>query len=531
MDLKLFRIGAFWLSISDTFHNISPIGMRAVSTWSFTFVILAIPFALLAQPKESNIGRMFAKEETLEASGTIVDTIFIAGSEHTKRFVIRQEFPFQEGDTLTMEALTIAQQLTYNLQLFNLVNVSAKRFTPFAPVQIASSDAILMQVHELGQSKADELGRPYTLVFIEVYERWFVFPQPIFDLRGVSLTQWLKKPTMSNVNAGVAVFHTNLTGYKDRLTMSFGVGFDPFFRLSYFTPYLWSETRIGLGTSLVWRDLNNLALDQRTGDVARFIQRTFSGSISISDRLSTYDFISASFGYTTLRVNEETKQAQPSATVSPDGEDLFPTFSFAYTHSRLDFNQCPTDGIYLSTRFVKIGLPNNQNKIDLTRASLDFRLYRKIIGNLSLGFYNLTVLSLNQPVPNHQRLFFGYDILLRGYTDRILEGDNLQLNTVELRYPIVPLQAVKLEFIPFERFQIFQYGMFLTAFLDAGNVWYNTRSTGFGLRQVQYDFSRNKYGYGVGVVFVGGYEATARLDFAFNQQGRFQIVIENEISF
>jgi outer membrane protein assembly factor BamA len=112
-----------------------------------------------------------------------------------------------------------------------------------------------------------------------------------------------------------------------------------------------------------------------------------------------------------------------------------------------------------------------------------------------------------------------------------LEGDNLQLNTIELRYPIIPLQAVKFDFIPFERFQIFQYGMFLTAFLDAGNVWYNSRSTGFGLRQVQYDFNKNKYGYGVGIVMVGGYEATARLDFAFNQQGRFQIVIENEISF
>ncbi len=499
--------------------------------WIFTFAILTYPFSLFAQPSESKIGRMFAKEETLDACGTVVDTIFIAGNEHTKRFVIRQEFPFEEGDTLTMEALTIAQQLTYNLQLFNLVNVSAKRFTPFSPVQIASSDTILMQVHELGQSKADELGRPYTLVFVEVYERWFIFPQPIFDLRGISLTQWFKNPAMSNVNAGIAVFHTNLTGYKDRLTMSFGVGFDPFFRLSYFTPYLWSETRIGLGTSLIWRDLNNLALDTRTGQVARFIQRTFSASVSISDRLSTFDFIGASVGYTTLRVNEESKQAQPSSTVSPDGVDIFPTISFTYTHSRLDFNQCPTDGLYFSTRLTKVGLPNSQNKIDITRALLDFRIYRKILGNLSLGFYNLSILSLNQPVPNHQRLFFGYDILLRGYTDRILEGDNLQLNTLELRYPIVPLQAVKFDFIPFKRFQIFQYGMFLTAFLDAGNVWYNSRSVGFGLRQVHYDFSKNKYGYGFGIVMVGGYEATARLDFAFNQQGRFQIVIENEISF
>lgn len=499
--------------------------------WIFTFVILTYPFSLFAQLSESKIGRMFAKEETFDACGTLVDTIFIAGNEHTKPFVIRQEFPFGEGDTLTIQSLTIAQQLTYNLQLFNLVNVSAKRFMPFAPVQIASSDTILMQVHELGQSKADELGRPYTLVFVEVYERWFVFPQPIFDLRGISLTQWFKKPTMSNVNAGIAVFHTNLTGYKDRLTMSFGVGFDPFFRLSYFTPYLWSETRIGLGTSLLWRDLNNLALDTRTGQVARFIQRTFSASVSISDRLSTFDFIGASVGYTTLRVNDADKQLQPSATVSPDGVDIFPTISLTYTHSRLDFNQCPTDGLYFSTRLTKVGLPNSQNKINITRTLLDFRIYRKILGNLSLGFYNLSVLSLNQPVPNHQRLFFGYDILLRGYTDRILEGDNLQLNTVELRYPVIPLQAVKFDFIPFERFQIFQYGMFLTAFLDAGNVWYNSRSIGFGQRQMHYDFSKNKYGYGFGVVMVGGYEATARFDFAFNQQGRFQIVIENEISF
>ncbi len=505
--------------------------MRVFSKWFFAFAILTVPLALFAQPKESNIGRMFAKEETLDACGAIVDTIFIAGNAHTKQFVIRQEFPFREGDTLTMQGLTIGQQLTYNLQLFNLVNVSAKRFTPFAPVQIVSTDTVLMYVHELGQSKADELGRPYTLVFVEVYERWFIFPQPIFDLRGTSLTQWFKNPTIANVNAGIAVFHKNVTGYKDRLTLSFGVGFDPFLRLSYFTPYLWSETQIGLGISLLWRDLNNLALDTRTGKVPRFIQRTLSGAISISDRLSTFDFINGSIGYTTLRVDDETKRSQPSATVSPDGVDVFPTISFTYTYSRLDLNQCPTDGLFLSTRLTKIGLPNSNNKIDITRARIDFRIYRKILGELSLGFYNLSILSLNQPVPNHQRLFFGYDILLRGYTDQILEGDNLQLNTFELRYPIIPLQAIKFEFIPFERFQIFQYALFLTAFLDAGNVWYNSRSVGFGQRQLHYDFRNNKYGYGFGFVFVGGYEATARLDFAFNQQGRLQIVIENEISF
>ncbi|MCS6989790.1 MAG: hypothetical protein NZM06_09780 [Chloroherpetonaceae bacterium] len=493
--------------------------------------LLAIPLPLFAQLKESNIGRMFAKEETLEACGSIVDTILIVGNGHTKPFVIRQEFPFQEGDTLTLQNLTIAQQLTYNLQLFNLVNVSAKRFAPFSPVKIVSSDTILTWVYEVGQSKADELGRPYTLVFVEVYERWFIFPQPIFDLRGVSLTQWFKKPTIANVNAGIAVFHTNLTGYKDRLTLSFGAGFDPFFRLSYFTPYLWSETRLGLGMSLLWRDLNNLALDGRVGKVARYVQRTFSASISASERLSTFDFVSGSVGYTSLRVSQDVKQTYPSATVSPDGVDVFPTFSVAYAHSRLDFNQCATDGIYFSIRLVKVGLPNRSNRIDITRGQLDFRVYRKILGDLSLGFYNLSVLALNAPVPNHQRIFFGYDILLRGYTDRILEGDNLQLNSIELRYPAIPLRAAKLDFIPFERFQIFQYGLFVTAFLDAGNVWHNPRSQVFGLRQTHYDFRKNKYGYGFGLVFVGGYEATARLDFAFNQQGKFQIVIENDVSF
>lgn len=495
------------------------------------WVCVAVPLQLRAQLKESNIGRMFSKEETLDACGSRVDTILIVGNAHTKPFVIRQEFPFQEGDTLTLQNLTIAQQLTYNLQLFNLVNVSAKRFAPFSPAQIVSSDTVLTWVYEVGQSKADELGRPYTLVFVEVYERWFIFPQPIFDLRGVSLTQWFKKPTIANVNAGIAVFHTNLTGYKDRLTLSVGAGFDPFLRLSYFTPYLWSETRLGLGISLLRRDLNNLAIDGRTGNVARYVQRTLGATISVSERLSTFDFISGSLGYTSLRVSPEIKQAQPGATVSPGGVDAFPSLSLGYTHSRLDFNQCATDGIYFSVRLIKIGLPNRREQIDLSRGQFDFRIYRKIWGDLALGFYNLSVLTLNAPVPNHQRLFFGYDILLRGYTDRILEGDNLQLNSLELRYPAIPLQAAKLDFIPFEKFQIFQYGLFVTAFLDAGNVWHNSRSQVFGLRQTHYDFRKNKYGYGVGLVFVGGYEATARLDFAFNQQGRLQIVIENDISF
>lgn len=497
------------------------------------FVFFSSP---LYADSERRYGFFFSLAETEAACGTIIDRIIITGNYITKPFVMRQEMPFSEGDTLTMEGLQTAQQLIYNLQLFNVVFVSAKRFLPDeppAPIEIEDEyDSLFAAFVHQCYEEAHARQSPMTVVLVSVHERWYLFPQPRFDLRGVSLANWIRNPTISNLNVGIITTHQNLTGLNDPFSVAFGVGFDPYIRISYYTPYLFGTSRTGAGFALTWRDLNNLAYDTKTETIPRYIQKTFTVSGALSQRLSPFAFFNVNFGFSRVSVFEDTKQAYPSATVAENGQDDYPWLHLNYIYSQLDLNQCPTKGWFISLNFFQLGLPTWRDKMNITRGIFDIRFYEKIWGELSLGLRNYTAISLNAPVPNHERLFFGYTrVVVRGYTREVFEGDNLQLNTVELRYPLVPLRTMRFDFVPIEQFKVMQWALYATVFFDAGNIWYNARTQFFGDRPTRFEWQNTQYGYGAGLVLVGGYRMAARVDFAWNQRGMLDIIFENIVSF
>ncbi|KER09833.1 MAG: hypothetical protein HY22_08565 [[Candidatus Thermochlorobacteriaceae] bacterium GBChlB] len=487
---------------------------------------------------ETRYAYSFSPVETEKAVGTTIDKIIIIGNYTTRAFVLLQEIPFVEGDTLTLAELQTAQEQIYNLQLFNLVLVSAKRFDPQDTAALAQAtalpeqDSTFAKLIRAGVGAADASGRAQTVVLVSVHERWYLFPQPRFDLRGVSLTEWLRRPTIANVNFGTIISHQNLSGLSDPLSFSAGVGFDPYIQVSYYTPYLLGTSRTGFGGSLTLRDLNNLAYDTRTNTVPRYTQKTFTAAIFFGQRISTFDFLNLTIGYSRISVFDDTFAEQPTATVSGDGRDYFPFLLLNYTYNRVDFNQCPTKGFYLSATLLQNGTPFEANKINVTRAIIDLRWYRKLIGELSIGLRNWSVLTLDSPVPNHLRSFLGYSRLaVRGYTNTIFEGDNVQLNTAELRYPIIPDQTLTFDFMPFEQFKVLKWALYMTAFFDAGTTWYNPRTKLLSERSRRFTLENVNFGYGAGFVLVGGYRLAARVDFAVSDRGKFEIIFDNTVSF
>ncbi|PIO49164.1 MAG: hypothetical protein CMR00_00295 [[Chlorobium] sp. 445] len=344
--------------------------------------------ALDEDKPDRRYGFAFSLKETEEACGTIVDKIIITGNYTTKPFVMRQELPFAEGDTLRMQDLQTAQQLIYNLQLFNVVFVSAKRFMPDQlpePISINDEqDSLFAAFSQQCYEEAHARQAPLTVVLISVHERWYLFPQPRFDLRGMSLANWIRNPTIANLNIGVITTHQNLTGLSDPFSFAFGVGFDPYIRLSYYTPYLLGTSRTGAGFALTWRDLNNLAYDTKTDVIPRYIQKTFIISGAISQRLSPFAFLNINFGFNRVSVFEDIKAAYPSATVAADGRDYYPWLHLNYIYSQVDLNQCPTKGWFLSLNLYQMGLPTWTDKINITRGIFDIRFYEKSLANCHL---------------------------------------------------------------------------------------------------------------------------------------------------
>jgi len=471
----------------------------------------------------------FSRSDTRKAVGQTIDTVLISGNFVTRDMVIRSELLFATGDTLTANIISKSQRQVFNLQLFNSVVISAKTFVPFESSSISAPQEQPCRLH--GQQMANQLNRNYTVLLITVFERWYLFPVPKVDLRGISITRWVKNPTISNFNIGMSLQHRNFSGFGDLLSASFGLGYDPFVGISYTTPYFFGSNRTGFGVSMEYRESNNIADGDTAGIVPNYAQKNVGAGFSISQRLSAFQFIGAGIAYKSIRVSKENRQLYPMSMISASGRDEYVRLSAFYRYRQIDFVQFPMDGFLFSLTFEQNGLPWESKKMHYFLGSLDLRIYQKLVGDLAFAFRNYSILTTNQPIPNHKRRYIGLGTQIRGYTNETFNGDNLQFNSFELRYPVLSMRTVRLKFISIEQFSIVQYGLFLTAFIDAGTIWYNTKSPGPSERQNRFNFGHYKYGYGVGMIFIGGYRFTSRMDLSFNDNGNFELVFEKSVSF
>jgi outer membrane protein assembly factor BamA len=472
--------------------------------------------------------RHFSNLHTLQALNSVIDTVIFQGNKVTRNEVLSREILFKSTDTLTVNKIKQSQSELFNLLLFNKVKISARRFRPNDSIQKSKG---LNDYLSTGQKHADQLNRSYTIVLVTVYERWYFVPIPIFDLRGTSFTQWIRNPGLSNLNFGLMLQDQNFTGHGDLLSASFGLGFDPFVGLSYSTPYVFGSDKYGLGVAAEYRELRNTAEGAEAFEAPEYNQINRSVAFSASQRFSAFDMIGLYGQFTSITVEQEIRDRYPFSTIAEDGAERFITLSAYYTYQRLDYILFPLSGFFFSAKLSKVGFPGGGQNLDFSRAAFDFRIYEPLSDNFSVAWRSFSVLSSNQPVPNHQRLFLGFGTKLRGYTGQIFNGDNLQLNSLELRAPIIRLNTIKLDFIPIEQLSIIQYGLFMSIFLDAATIWYNPSSPGPEDRLSRFDFSNYKFGYGAGLVFIGGFQWTSRVDFAFSDQGDFEIIFEKKVSF
>jgi outer membrane protein assembly factor BamA len=122
----------------------------------------------------------------------------------------------------------------------------------------------------------------------------------------------------------------------------------------------------------------------------------------------------------------------------------------------------------------------------------------------------------------YRKAYFGYDERIRGYFKTVLEGESLLGSSAELRIPILKPRYYTLpfEFVP--QFSVLRYGLSLGVFADAGTIWN---------RDQQFFHQRWYTGYGVGLHFLLPYSLILRTEYALNNAGRGEFVLDVGTSF
>jgi outer membrane protein assembly factor BamA len=404
-----------------------------------------------------------------------ITKISISGNRRTKAKTILREMKTQVGDTLDLATLQADQQRIFNLGLFNRVEV-------------------------------DSLQRPDGVhVLIGVTERLYFFPYPIL---------FLNERDWNKVSYGAGLVHTNFRGRREVMAISGWAGYNPAIAINYSNPWLLGSAQLLTGLSFSAQRVRSRSLDSTLHDVD---ERRIGGAWSIGRRFGLFTYLSAIFGYTDLQYDPPV----PGKTLNPSGHDQLPSVGLAFTYDTRDLYEYPRSGVRVQLWARRTGF--NSEYIHYLRYGADLRGYKKVYRGLSLGGRIMTDFSQSD-IPIYDRVFLGYANRVRGHFYRKDEGENLALANVELRFPILPWRYFSISNVPMfgPYMQNMKFGISAGIFADIGQVWYQGQSP---------DFATSRRGFGAGLHIHLPYINLLRLEWAFNEDGKGEGIIDWNVSF
>ncbi len=402
----------------------------------------------------------------------IADTVIVAGNEKTKTYVILDEMSMKAGSRVTADAIEYDRNRIYSLGLFTSVEILY-----------------------------DSLGTTRFL-YVEVKERWYIIPVPILGFRDGDP----HKPFY-----GGGLLHTNFRGRNQKLYGSVIFGFDPALSLSFVDPMFDREHNLSFGTSLSMGTVRNRSLIESalTGD---FDERHFDVNIAVGERFTLFETAGINFGVHNVRVSSY----RPGRTASADGQDLYLYCAAAYTFDSRDLREYAMRGTMVSLSVTKNGL--GEADVDFSRIDVDARRYTPLAEDLSLAARIHGSMVSGTVVPTYAREYFGTHERIRGYYNTVREGENLAGGTLELRYMLLNPRTFMFSAIPIPpEFAVWRFGVSLALFADTGIAWF--RSERLTLRSFT-------SGYGGGIHFLLPYGFVCRTEYALNDLGHGQFIID-----
>ncbi|MBK7086496.1 MAG: BamA/TamA family outer membrane protein [Flavobacteriales bacterium] len=296
--------------------------MRWRRRFFLPFATLLLPIHLAAQ----------AYEGPFRIGGVVV-----TGNKVTRDRVILRELTVQEGDTLNTQelqaALARSRENLLNTGLFNTVTV--------LPVFLGPQEAFVQ---------------------VEVNERWYLWPSPIFELADPNFNVWWETKDFDRVNWGLYLYRYNFRGMNETVYLKAQLGYAQQYGVKYKVPFLSRDGRWGLSVGGGYYQQNEITV--ATEDNERIFYRPPEGNARTEWNAET----ELTFRRT-HDVRHAFRLAYRSATVVPevalgwpdhfnDGAPSISYLSIGYTflRDRRDARIFTTAGSYAELKVDRFGL-------------------------------------------------------------------------------------------------------------------------------------------------------------------------------
>lgn len=439
------------------------------------------------------------KNKEIDTTGYFVEVnrIFIIGNRITRDQIILRELTLKKGDVVHTTdlpgILDLDKKKLVNTRLFNTVEI---------------------RTLEPEKGKLD--------VLIDLKERWYTFPAPVFELSDRNFNEWWQNydHDFRRVNYGLRLYQYNMRGRNETLRLLAQFGFVRRFDLLYRFPYIDRNQKHGLAIEMGYTETKNLGF--RTVDhkyeflKLRDVLRTdrYAG-VTWSFRKSFYTTHSVKVEYRYMLVADTIKEKNPNYLIGEKKSQQYTWATYQYSVDRRDYFAYPLKGYQLSASVAQLGLTQYD---ELNKTEFNFN-YAKYF-DLKKKFYlaNNTILYWSTP---KDLSYSNYGVLgirrqfVRGYEIYVIEGPYYFVNKTTFKRLIFS-NTYHWEDMPIEQFRHVPIQVYFKTYADFGYV----RNYPYYITEGQNTLFADKLitGVGAGLDVVSSYDLVLRFEYSLNAE-------------
>lgn len=428
----------------------------------------------------------------LSGSEVVVEDVVITGNRKTHEKIILRELSVQKGQLLPADSLETFRRLD-SLRL-----ATAGLFT-YIHIQIdtLNSSTINWNIH--------------------VRERWFVIPEPTFQLADRNFNVWWNEQNRDIRRAiiGVTVRHKNFRGRLENLIATIQVGYTKRFALEYQKPYLDREQKHGLGIGFsvaesqetyYTTDSNRWRFIRSTD---RYILRQYEGYLGYIYRPAYATRHILRVGYKHYFVDDTVRKLNADYYNNAGSDLRMLEFTYRLEQNKTDNWNYPLKGTKLIAQLIsRVGLEGFDHQ---SFATLELGKYYNPYGRWYISSIFRGRLSFPQEQPYALRTALGgkFDYV-RGYEYYVIDGSHFGLVRLNLKRELLNINIGNLgwKYLPVIPIRIYP-----KIFADAGYV-HNTIEGNSFLN------NRMLYAAGFGLDIFTFYDIKIRLEYVWNHLGQ-----------
>jgi len=426
-----------------------------------------------------------------------VNRIIVIGNKVTRERIIQREVSLQPGDTVSraqlQNILVRDKNKIYNLAIFNTVSVQAL---------------------ELPDRKVDLL--------VEVSERWYIFPIPIFELSDRNFNEWWQNYNhdFTRVNYGLRLYRYNFRGRNETVRLTAQFGFTRKFELTYRIPNIDRKQKQGLTFMFDFSEPKNAAYFTDNHKLVflrldKTIKTTLGFGVMYSYRRSFYETHGFELEYRNSHVIDTVRTLNSNYYPNNKTEIMYGGITYSFSSDHRDVRAYPLKGYHFTGLVSKLGLGIGD---DINQLNLNATFSRYV--DLKKGFFLSNFTSAFYSTPNAQPYAL-YNALgyrkqfIRGYEVYVVEGPKFFLNKTTFKKRIFS-KTWRLEDVPLEQFRHFPLAIYLKGYADFGYVENYPR---YDEIQINTNLSgRLLAGAGFGLDIVSAYDSVIRIEYTFTRE-------------